>query len=336
MAVFLGRAANLYPDRLMATYTPVSLAEARHLAAPLGLQVVSVEGIQAGSVNSNYALRLADGGRVFLRIYEEQSAEGARGEAALLGWLRERGVPAVGPLPTPAGAPEPTIQGRPAALFPWVEGEVCCQARVTPRHTHAIGQALARVHVAGGPEARPGRFRVADLLARCDVIEGSSAPELSAMAPRLRGWLREAEEQRSPDARRGLCHGDLFRDNVLWRGDQLAALLDFESASDEPFAFDLAVTVLAWCYGDDFSASLAGSLVTGYQSVRPLPPEDTSALFAESRLAALRFTTTRITDYAMRAHLGANVPRDYRRFLARFLAIDALGPTGWLRLLGMS
>jgi homoserine kinase type II len=115
---------------------------------------------------------------------------------------------------------------------------------------------------------------------------------------------------------------------VLWRGEALAGLLDFESASEEPLVFDLAVTMLAWCYGDDLDAGLVRALFGGYQAARPLEEGDRAALFGEARLAALRFTVTRVTDYAMRAHTGANAWRDWRRFAARLARLDALGPAG--------
>lgn len=320
----------------MALYTPLSLDDARRFASRFGRTIRAVEGIPAGSVNSNYRLQGEDGERLFLRIYEEQGVDGAHSEAALLRWLVRQGVPAVPPLQPLDGLPLPPLAHRPVALFPWIDGASCCQASVTATHARTIGAALARIHLAGSPTPRPGRFRVSDLLTRCDTIARAPDPSLAAMAPQLRAWLGDAERARSPLAHRGLCHGDLFRDNVLWRGHELAAILDFESASEEPLVFDLAVTLLAWCYGDELRADLASAMVQGYQSCRPLPPEDIDAFHAEATLAALRFTTTRITDYAMRAHLGATVFRDYRRFLARFHLLQRLGSRGWLQLVGLA
>ena len=318
----------------MAIYTSLPLAAAQRLAASFGLSVETVEGLVAGSVNSNYALTTTERGRVFARLYEEQTTEGARAEVALLDWLVERGLPVACALRRPDGEALVDLAGKPLALFPWVEGTIRCQATVTASDTHVVGEALARIHLAGSPRPRPGRFRVDDLRVRCDHITAHGG-ELTSWGPTLRRALDEVERRRHPDAHRGLCHGDLFRDNVLWRGQQLAALLDFESASDERFTFDLAVTVLAWCYGDDFSPPLTRALVAGYQSLRPLPPADVVALFAEAQLAALRFTVTRITDYALRAHLGANVGRDFRRFWGRYSALQRLGTSGWQALLGL-
>ena len=310
----------------MATYTALTLAEARALGREFGLDVARAEGLAAGSVNSNVALVLADGGRAFLRVYEEQDLAGARSEAALLLHLAGAGLAVAPPIARVDGEGWVTAHaGKPVAVFPWIDGEIRCQRGVSANDTHRVGTMLARIHAAGSPTPREGRFTVARLDERCEAIARSTDADLAAMAPTLRALLDDVAARRTEDAPRGLCHGDLFRDNVLFRGEEIAAVLDFESAADGPFAFDLAVTILAWCVGDDLDLALARALVDGYRSVRAIEPATARALFVEARLAALRFTITRITDYAMRAHLGANVPRDWRRFWMRHERLVALG-----------
>ena len=116
---------------------------------------------------------------------------------------------------------------------------------------------------------------------------------------------------------------------MLWdeRGE-IAALLDFESASDGVYAYDLMVTVLAWCFGDALDAGLMRAMVDGYESVRPLEARERAGLLAEGCVASLRFAITRLTDYAMRVTDGPRVVKDWRRFQARLLALEALGEAG--------
>ena len=116
-------------------------------------------------------------------------------------------------------------------------------------------------------------------------------------------------------ATHGIIHGDLFRDNVLWAGPQIAAILDFEQASGGSLAYDLAVCINDWCWDGGPRIDLAAALVAGYQRVRPLTDADREALPVELRAAAARFTITRITDvYLARV---ANPEKDFRAFLAR-------------------
>jgi homoserine kinase type II len=131
-----------------------------------------------------------------------------------------------------------------------------------------------------------------------------------------------------------IVHADLFRDNVLWRADGLAALLDFESASSGSPAFDLAVVLLAWCFGDGLDLELGRALVAGYLARRPMPEEEREELYEAALFAALRFTISRITDFELRPR-GRGVFKDFRRFVARMRAIEEIGERSFRGALGM-
>ncbi len=315
----------------MAVLTPLAPEDARELVASYGIgALLRVDGIPAGSVNSNFALTV-DGGRYFLRLYEERDVAGARRETAMLQELARRGVPTPAPLHRTDGELVSVVRGKAAAIFPWRDGGMRCQASVTARDAHAVGRALASVHLAGeGQACEEGRFGFRELLARLDVIAASDDRSFSELAPVIRGKLEATHAARSRDLPGGLTHGDLFRDNVLWTGDgSIAALLDFESACAGTFPYDLMVTVLAWCVGDELDPALARALCEGYQAVRPLTEGERRALAVEGRFAALRFTITRITDYALRrSAAGPRTLKDWRRFWKRYEALDALGAEG--------
>ncbi len=320
----------------MGVFTKLSEADAARVAVAHGLRgVLGVRGIPAGSVNSNYAVEL-EGGRVFVRIYEEQDAAGAAAEARLLEQLASRGVRTPAPLPLAAGAAPVLVAGKPVAVFPWRDGDMRCQASVSTRDAERVGAELARVHVAGqGLAVGEGRFRLEDLRERLARIAAADDPSLAAQAPVLGEKLGRWSAARDPGAPAGLIHGDLFRDNVLWAQDgSVAALLDFESASRGVFAFDVMVTVLSWSFGDGLDAGIARAIVDGYRTVRELSEGERAAFLAEGCFAATRFAITRITDYAMaRSAVGARVIKDWRRFAMRLATLEGLGDSGLRRVL---
>jgi Ser/Thr protein kinase RdoA (MazF antagonist) len=63
-------------------------------------------------------------------------------------------------------------------------------------------------------------------------------------------------------------------------------------------------------------------MLEGYHALRPLEARELATARVEAGLACLRFATTRITDYSMRAAVGQPPLRDYRRFLARLAAVE--------------
>jgi homoserine kinase type II len=209
-------------------------------------------------------------------------------------------------------------------VFPWIDGEILCLARVTADACRKLGGALARVHLASAtlPRLGPGRFRPVDMRKRlADVEQRGAPPSLLEHVHQVQFLYEHWETQRVSTLPAGVVHGDLFRDNVLWKDGELAALLDFESAFHGPFAYDLMVTIAAWCYKDAFDLTLARALFEGYTSVRPLTDAERRALPVEGALGCLRFATSRITDFELRTPEGARPARDFRRFLARLDAI---------------
>jgi homoserine kinase type II len=307
----------------MALLTDWPEAAARETLAEYGLVLEHIEPVAGGSVNSNFSIVAAGGRRLFARIYEEQDAAGAQREVALLAELSVAGVPTPAPLARAAGGALASFAGKPLAIFPWVEGRMRCQAAVRASDCRRLGKALAAMHRAPVGDLPEGRFGIDPLEQRLDRIEREAPGELARAAGEIRLRLRTYSERRDPDLPAGLVHGDLFRDNVLWNESEIAALIDFESASRGAYVYDLAVCVHAWCFSDRFEPELASALVSGYHASRRLEPREIDAFRVEAALGALRFAVTRITDYSMRAAPGAPPLRDFRRFMARLSALEA-------------
>lgn len=300
------------------------LDDARRIAAEYGLDAAALQPLEAGSVNSNFRFQTRSGERYFLRVYEEQADQGAAAELTLVTELSALGLPTPAPLARTSTGFVSRHAGKPVGVYPWVEGESRCLAQLKASEVSALGAALARLHSSTSAlsSVPAGRFGLEGVRARLDGIERTTdayADDVGLIRERLRRYSALV----NPALPSGLIHGDLFRDNVLFRGGEIAALLDFESASRGSFAYDLMVCVHAWCFVDDYRPELVSALIGGYQSCRPLERLELQALRVEGCLAALRFATTRITDYAMRARDGEPPVRDYRRFLQRMRALEA-------------
>ncbi len=308
----------------MALLTELSLASAAPLAALFNLDLREIEALSVGSVNSNFRLTDRAGKSYFARLYEEQDHAGALREHAVVAALDEGGVPVVRALSTKDGGSLADFEGKAFAVFPWVDGEILCQARVTPRACADVGAALARVHLcsARAPALPDGRFRLADLRERLARVEAAGRAALLPAARTIRARIDHYEATRAKNLEQGICHGDLFRDNVLWQGPKLRALIDFESVCRNNFAYDLMVTALAWCYGSEFELGLVQALFDGYRRVRPLPAAEVAALRSEGAIACLRFASTRLTDFSLRVPEGTPPVREFGRFLARLTALE--------------
>lgn len=308
----------------MATFTPLDDDDARAIARAAGLgDVHAVRPIAAGTINSNFAFDCARG-RFFVRVNEGKTAADVAWEAELVAALADAGLPTPRPRGDRDGQPWLDHRGLLINVFPWVDGVIRAPAEVTAADATAIGGALAAIHAVGDARGsatwRAGIYRFEDVVARFEGFRAHPDPALAeaiaVLGPELE-HLAAAAPLRAR-ARAGLIHGDLFRDNVLWNGAALAAVLDFEQAAAGTLVYDVAVAINDWCWDADAGAArpdLTAALLTGHRARRPWTDDDRAALPIELRAAAARFTITRITDVHLRQ--VDNPDKDFRAFLAR-------------------
>jgi homoserine kinase type II len=83
------------------------------------------------------------------------------------------------------------------------------------------------------------------------------------------------------DLPRGVCHCDYSSNNLLFKGDTLNALLDFDDANYTWLVYDLVNLMDNWCWSDGVTADWGGCarIVRLYSERRPLTPGEQSHLF---------------------------------------------------------
>jgi homoserine kinase type II len=321
----------------MAQFRSLAADDVREILALFGAPAYRRhEAVAAGTINTNVSVE-TEAGRLFLRVNEGKTRQDVEREGAIVAHLAARGVPTPAPSLTPAGASFAEWNGLYVSLFPWVPGRTLGRADVTPAHAALVGGALGKLHLAGAgfPDRRPGRYEPDEIHRRVRDVERLARPDLVGPIAVLGLALDELARARAADLPTGLIHGDLFIDNVLFADHAagaapgLAALLDFEQASWGRFAYDVAVTALAFGYGrHDFRADVTRALFDAYAAVRPFAPEERAAFGAELRFAACRFAVTRITDVHLKRDAGAPGGKDFNRYLARLGSVEIHLATG--------
>lgn len=271
----------------MSVYTAVGRDELAAWLAPFAVgELVDFAGIAAGLQNTNYFVTTADGEWV-LTIFERLRTGELDFYLPLMAHLAARGVPCPNPRADGSGRLWRPLAGKPAALVSRLPGAMV----ETPGldHCRAVGAALAALHAAaaGVPDAPPNPCGAAWRAATGGRLLPLVAP---AEARLLADELAFQERQDYSHLPCGVIHGDLFRDNVLWREGRVSGVVDFYFAGTDSLLFDLAVAANDWCVG----AAAVEALLAGYAAGRPLSAAEQAAWPALRRAAALRFWLLRL------------------------------------------
>lgn len=294
----------------MSVFTPVSDDEARALLAHYALgELESLEGIAQGIENTNYFLDTTTG-RYVLTLFEKIPPEDLPFYVGLMHHLAEREIRCPAPMPLEDGSFLSQVNGKPAVIVTRLNGAP--HSSTTPAQCRNVGAILAGIHEAG-----------LDYDAGLANWRGQAWRE--SFAQRLRPQLSPAENALIESENRyqamhddtvlpkGVIHGDLFRDNILWDEDGEGGVIDFYFACDDALLYDLAITVNDWCA--DSLAKLdperTHALVAGYDAHRPLTELERELWPVMLRRAALRTWLGRLEYNHFPQAATMTIPKDH-------------------------
>ena len=321
----------------MAVYTEVSDEALSDFLALYEIgDVVSFKGIAEGVENSNFLLRTTRS-QYILTLYEKRvKAADLPFFVGLMEHLAERGVTCPQPVRNRAGEALGELAGRPAAIVTFLDGIWIRRPNVG--HCGHVGQALARMHLAGA-DFGPQRANALSIAGWPPLFRAAEA-RANEVAPRLReesatelAFLQANWPTGLPS---GVIHANLFNDNVFFLGERLSGLIDFYFACNDALAYDLAICLSAWCFEPDnaFNVSKGQAMISAYERVRPLEDSEIAALPILARGATLRFMLTRLVDW-LNVPPGAKVrpkdPLEYRDKLRFHQRVKTAADYGLMR-----
>lgn len=277
----------------MSVYTEVTQQQLEEFLSHYAIGgLVDYAGVTDGIENTNYFVNTTMGNFV-LTIFESLQNELLPYYVELMAFFNKRNIPSAHPIADNNNNFLRSLNNKPAIVMQRLSGTA--ELKPQAQHCEVIGQALARLHIMGlffpskQADTRGTQWRIQTGESLLAKLSGTDAEILKT----------EIELSRCTDYSdlpRGVIHADLFRDNVLFQGDQLTGILDFYNACNGCFLYDLAITVNDWCTDDSGELNLvrASKLCQAYSSVRNVSSQEMAYWPAMLRIAALRFWLSRL------------------------------------------
>jgi homoserine kinase type II len=289
-----------------------------------------------GVENTNYFVRVANQRgphEIVVTMLERPPNSGAL-LVPLLDACVDAGLPVAPIMRNRNGSPSERINGKATMVSPRLAGRHVVNPTV--RQCESVGRFLARFHTAtlSLRDRAPDHPRnEAWLVQHTEQVRGhipyGDYRLLRDAVDGIGSMLRREDVHRLP---RGIVHGDLFRDNVLFSERGLTGVLDFHHAAAGYWIYDLAVVANDWCNDVagvlDFDRTLA--LMRAYNSIRALTPTELWHFPVFALYAATAFWLSRLTTALRRTNEVVprfNNPEEFQRIVERhaahFCYIDA-------------
>ncbi len=305
----------------MSVYTVLEKREIAQLAEDYGLgKVGKTEGIVNAPTHTSYRLDTAKG-RYVLRIDEVKSEIDVRREIDLLLYLRKHGFPCPQLVVDRKGRQYHEHGGRCVALYKFVDGRARETRHLTFGQIENAGRVLADLHVIGkgykkGVDNRFNFERVAEVYQEVRNRLPSYFKRITRTLDEEVAYLEHYLEGKLP---KGIIHGDLYLDNIMFRGEKVVNVVEFEQASRGKYIFDLATAVNALCFdGERYDLKRFEALIGGYESLRTLSLAEWDAFPNELRFSALRFTVNLLSEFfANPFDDSKRINKDFREFYDR-------------------
>ena len=316
----------------MAVYTEVPFDTAAQLLSNLKLgELASLQACKGGIENTNY-FASTDLGDYVLTLFERLTAEQLPYYLYLTRHLASRGIPVPDPQADSNGDIVLQLMGKPAAVVNKLRGKQ--QLAPEPAHCEAVGEMLARMHLAGRDYPRQqANLRALPWWNETTpvVLPYLTRPQAVLLRSELALQNHLAAGSHYAALPGGPIHADLFRDNVMFEGETLTGLFDFYFAGNDAWLFDIAVCLNDWCINLTSGARdglREQAFLQAYMSVRPISQAERTLIGPMLRAAALRFWISRLWDFHLprqASELTAHDPTHFERVLCCRVA-DAATP----------
>lgn len=309
----------------MAIYTSLTKREAAKIADEFALgELSSYAGIRNGSVNTHYLLETKRG-RFLVKIDEIKSEVEVKQELDLLFYLRKQGCPCPQPIKSKKAKYYLEFHGKYLTVSRYIDGSELAVSSLSSSHLGVLGHALANLHLIGRGYKKgiDNRFGFTKIIALYREVRRRLPSHLKNIVRVLDDEATYLENYLDNNLPKGIIHGDLFADNVKFKGSRLVGIMDFEAACRGKLIYDLATAVNALCYVDGrYRIDRFEALISGYESLRPLSLPEWDSFPNELRFSALRFTVTRIKDFYLRKmDENRRMYKDFKEFFDRLLIL---------------
>jgi homoserine kinase type II len=274
----------------MTQYLELKENDIREIMLKYDLELSGLKFIEVGSGNTNYLVSSAQ--EKFILTLFEIGFLRTQKLIRLLYLLEKHKFPSNRIRKTADGDEIASFRGKAVLLKPYIPGKVI--EELNDEMLSQVGSAIARLNEIPGPDYLPDRHAYG-LETFSRVMDKGINPEYENWVGQKYKSLKKTIPSGLP---RGLIHGDVFFDNVLFDGTEFKALIDFEEACIYYKIFDLGMAVVGMCTeGSEIILPKVRSLVKGYQTIRILEGVEKEILQLFIEYAALATSSWRFWKY---------------------------------------
>ena len=279
----------------MSVYTNLSTKDVSLLLSKYSIGTLkSFQGISDGITNTNYFLNTSKG-KYIITIFEDITEIKVKKYLKLMNFFSNNNMCCPEIMFTKSGSILSTVKSKPCSIMEKLSGKTINTTNVSL--CKSIGTIIGNFHTAGSKySSKISNSRDIKWVERnIAKIKNHISKEQLDILNYSSKIFRKIFEMKLPN---GMIHSDLFRDNVLARGNKVTGIIDYYYSFNGPFIYELAVIINDWCVNKDGSINLMkyNSFLNSYNLERKLTAIEKKQMNNAMIAASLRFYLSRLVD----------------------------------------
>ena len=305
----------------MAVYSPITKKELIFFLEQYDIgSLKKFEGILEGIENTNYKLTTSKNVYI-LTIFEKRVHPiDLPFFINLKNHLVAKNFSCPKPISNKDGKSINILNGKSCVLISYLEGSKA--DIVFTHHCEQVGKVLSSLHkkTEDFTQKRTNNMNYTqwqNIFLKC---RSSNSLKYKELIPFIKKELLFLKENWPHSLPKGIVHADVFKDNVFFINNRFSGLIDFYFACYDFLAYDIALTINAWCFDHqgNLDQEKLYSLIKGYENHRKLTDHEKNSLSILLRGASIRILLTRLHDQLFHtegAFVEPKKPEEYVKIL---------------------
>lgn len=279
----------------MAVYTKITEQEIGYLFQEYN-GIEKIEGIAEGVENTNYLVKTQNKNKFIFTIFEKRT----KGSDLpffhkAMSEFNDKGITCPTPI-TVNGNDIFEIKQKPCAIYSFIEGNQI--QTLNDDAMSSLAKNISTIHNIG---SQSDLYRENDMLLsswkyivnKFNNYDGENKSEFA----HVKNIILSLENKFPQNLKKSLIHGDLFKDNIFFKNNEVSGFIDFFFTCADTIVYDLATLINAWFLNhENFDENYFKIFFNKYFSFISWTNEEKESFNFYLKASAIRFFLTRIHD----------------------------------------
>ena len=288
---------------------------------------VNITPIYEGVQNSNYIIT-TNNKKYILTIFEDKYvASNLNNFLQLMLFLNKSGFSCPVPIQDNKRNIINLVSNKPYSLFTFLNGTSLSKYRLS--HFKLLGIDIAKLHVITYNYSKNIRQRFNNSF-YINAFKDNRSLILkynSNIENIFNNVLHDYKNLNKISLSKGIIHGDLFPDNVLFNKGKVSGFIDFYFSNSDFLISDIAIVIIAWGFHStnyklNLNMAVVNTLLKSYNSIRKISYNELLALNILCKIYCIRFFLTRLIDKKDKKDSSKVLTKDPMEYIDKLIYFD--------------